>query len=600
MKNILMLLAGLCLAVFAEDITVTLKPNNVSGDLLVSFGLPLPPGHLSDTARVAVFDGSTEIAAYAGQLVPWRGIFKGYVRSALIQFRMNFATSTTTRTVTVKTNVLRTRSMAKTPVDSTCQSAGCTEGPDVWALLPADWLCRSWVAGPQLPSSLTPAAYTGYEQWADRYFPGILSYDLAGSGGEPWLYDRVSTLYKLYVRRGVAGTNGEAFLKEAFRSAHLYRAGVSAQGCFIPKGCDGKYSYTEAPALHYLLWGDERFKTTIQNIAAYHTSNATRLYRVGSFWTERSFAFNWMAFLHAWEILGRSADSTEMASHLDAAVSHQDNPPDGLGPDGSWRHWIDDHDASEGTNVLGASPWMTSLLIDDVVKQFFLTYDARCPAILRKWARYAADVSIVDGTNGAETWYYSTPDSLVGRTATYGGQSVTLQGNIDGSWEEHDWEFVYMLAAGYWAGNKTDAGLLSAIGPLYNAATGIGGNSPPRHYQWSLRNSSQFLWFLDANTPPPSSFSPAEHVMATAAADPELSISPNPACGGVPVRFQWAGKIPALSIYDVSGKLITVLDVFGLDAGSLIWKPGNIRSGLYIARLKVAGKIVTKPFLLVK
>ena len=127
----------LCLAIFStpsfsDDITVTLKPNGVSGNLLVSFGLPFPPNHLSDTNRVAVFDGATEIPAYVGQLVPWRGIFRGYVRSAIIQFRLNFSTATTTRTVTVRTNVSRTQTLAtKTPVDSTCQSVGCTEGPDV-------------------------------------------------------------------------------------------------------------------------------------------------------------------------------------------------------------------------------------------------------------------------------------------------------------------------------------------------------------------------------------------------------------------------------------------------------------------------------------
>jgi hypothetical protein len=151
----------------------------------------------------------------------------------------------------------------------------------------------------------------------------------------------------------------------------------------------------------------------------------------------------------------------------------------------------------------------------------------------------------------------------------------------------------------------TIGGLLSAIGPLYNAAIGIGGNSPPRHFQWSLRNSSQFLWFLDANTPPPGSFTPAEHVMAPAAAGLELSVSPSPANGGAPVRFQLPAAAigapgPMLSIYDVSGKLIVAPDDLYPGAGSIVWKAGNMRSGLYIARLKVAGKIVTKPFLLVK
>src|SRR5688572_8935583 len=59
----------------------------------VSFGLPLPPGLLSDARRVRIVNNAgEEIAAAVRQLEPWRiGGDDGTIRSLLIQFSLDFS-----------------------------------------------------------------------------------------------------------------------------------------------------------------------------------------------------------------------------------------------------------------------------------------------------------------------------------------------------------------------------------------------------------------------------------------------------------------------------------------------------------------------------
>ena len=69
MKKVLilgMLLFGI-INISAQDVTVTLKSNGVTGNQVVSFGLPMPRNTLYNAANVAVFDGASEIPAYVAR-----------------------------------------------------------------------------------------------------------------------------------------------------------------------------------------------------------------------------------------------------------------------------------------------------------------------------------------------------------------------------------------------------------------------------------------------------------------------------------------------------------------------------------------------------
>ena len=74
------------------DVTLVARAPDV-GRELVSFGLPLPPGLLSDPRRASVLDDAgREIPAAVRVLEPWRlGGRAGSARSLLIQFTADFA-----------------------------------------------------------------------------------------------------------------------------------------------------------------------------------------------------------------------------------------------------------------------------------------------------------------------------------------------------------------------------------------------------------------------------------------------------------------------------------------------------------------------------
>src|SRR6185436_8840047 len=69
------------------------------GNEQVSFGLPLPPGFLSDPRRVRVItEDGQEIRAAIRSLEPWRiGGREGSIRSLLIQFKLDFSNDRTKR-----------------------------------------------------------------------------------------------------------------------------------------------------------------------------------------------------------------------------------------------------------------------------------------------------------------------------------------------------------------------------------------------------------------------------------------------------------------------------------------------------------------------
>ena len=88
------LASGLAVAsAHTTEVPVTLEGRTANlGRELVSFGLPLPPGFLSDPQHVRVVDADgQEISAVVRELEPWRiGGRTGTIRSLLIQFTSDF------------------------------------------------------------------------------------------------------------------------------------------------------------------------------------------------------------------------------------------------------------------------------------------------------------------------------------------------------------------------------------------------------------------------------------------------------------------------------------------------------------------------------
>jgi hypothetical protein len=366
---------------------------------------------------------------------------------------------------------------------------------------------------------------------------------------------RALAFYKMYARRGTdkmgASYVGENFLKEAYRSADLYRQNLDANGCFIPKNfseqCDMKYSYTESMAIHYFLTGDARFLDIIPVITAAQDREAGANITIGTF-TERDFGFHWMAFTHAYQARGDTGNLNRMTKMANTLIAHQDRPPgDAYPPDGSWRH---------GTT---ANVWMSSLIVDAAFWYYLLTGDNRIPVLMGKWADFLRVNGIVPGGN---PW------------RMYEWASSIVAGQTQGSDEAHNMEHSFMLAQGYWAEDRADTLNIPFIRLLF-ADMPSSGTNPPRMFNWALRSSSWTLLYLDPATALPAdirSTALEQTPRGTVQASAEglgLVVSPNPfasavsfelpAPSGVEGRAVSKGKIQDLCIYSTTGKCVARL-----------------------------------------
>ena len=119
------------------------------GEEVVSLGVPLPPDFLSEAGRLRVLDErGEEVAATTRALEPWRlGGREGSIRSLLVQFKSDFRTVRERRVTLLFNKTPRKRGGPLVPVRETLIDVEGLKGPRVLAVLPAKWLCDSWVVG---------------------------------------------------------------------------------------------------------------------------------------------------------------------------------------------------------------------------------------------------------------------------------------------------------------------------------------------------------------------------------------------------------------------------------------------------------------------
>jgi len=147
-----------------REVEVTLEGRAVNlGRELVNFGLPLPPGFLSDARNVRVVNAARhEFSAAVRALEPWRiGGREGSIRSLQIQFTSDFSQERCQR-IKILFRPRRKNERSFVPVEETLISRDGLDGPRVMALLPAGWLCESLIVGPQTPASES-GSYRAYD-----------------------------------------------------------------------------------------------------------------------------------------------------------------------------------------------------------------------------------------------------------------------------------------------------------------------------------------------------------------------------------------------------------------------------------------------------
>lgn len=430
-------------AVPAGSIAVRLHPTEAVpiGSLqLVSFGLPLPRGSLSEaglaSVRVTDVDGA-EIAAHVSQLTPWRHrsdatLDGASVRVALLQFEYRPSIAHPAHDlVTVSWGgaprsldrplALDPRSAWHSVDSGSFVAADQVEEPDVYAVLPREWLAQGLLKSSRsLPfdSSNTdsrdnPATIDAIDAWPEfqeaerahkNNFYTVINQDSNGlpagvlcpykTTAEPWLYDRAATMFVLYFRSGSFKA-----LREAVRATEFYADRLTAQGFFSLASGDAKYAYNES--LAYALWttGDRSRLPQITAVAAAQQGFSHAWTASLGFWTERHAAFKLLANVVAFEVTGDTLYRDRIASVLTALRNHQDGVGQVVDPariDGGLYHTGNQHGESAigWTSAMGASSWMSALLLDAAVRAYASAEDPATATFVERLARFIASTPV--------------------------------------------------------------------------------------------------------------------------------------------------------------------------------------------------------------
>ncbi len=470
-----------------NEVTVTLigRAENLAAET-VNFGLPLPPGFLNDAGLVRVSTpAGQEIEAAVRPLEPWRIDGKdGSIRSIQIQFQANFDREKTQRVKVVFGKPRRKNSSRFVPVVDTLIEPEGLKGPRVLALIPAKWLCDSWIVGPQMPATES-GPYSAYDRFVEKSFPGSLKY-IDSKPFDHWLFDRTTCWYKMYVRSGDTKQLEAAYQAAHFVRTHTRMDGPDA-GMFIPKGSpDLKYVYPRAMHIHYLLTGEERMLEAGKIMAKLILNRWDPVYNRG-FWTPRHEGYGWLGVLHGWELTGDRVYWDKAKSYADALYQHQRQPPDGLPPDGSYRENWAQYDSSEAMFRGATSAWMMAILLDPTFHYWTLTGDPRIPDMVLGWLDFL-------DRRGLQ------PD---GRSAYYVincffGEPGELPSTVHGDMTRHDTEMSYQFAMGvYFTQDQARREVYrKRFETLFSAVLDKDLNQTARAFNWAFQASSQLVYFL--------------------------------------------------------------------------------------------------------
>ncbi|MEZ5461180.1 hypothetical protein [Dokdonella sp.] len=423
-------LAADAVAAKGERGRITLhSTDKADGELPVTFGIPFAPGQLADAGKLRILDqDGNEVPAHVEETLRWHSGDHG-IRAVRVQLRTTLKNGR--RELEFSTEGVRSRELDGWPyAEGLVDAANHLRMPAVLATLEPKWLSRSLMAGPQVPFS-TDNAYDTYVEtqygWAGK---------LPAADSTAWLFDRPTTLFKLYVRSGKIEHLRSAVESYRFYMGHIKRSGECAGGWEFgrAKPCDAKYVYVEPSLLALGLTGDDSLYTPElidRMMALWDTGGWSGIggpYRSpDQNFTERHIGLGLIETVAAFELTGKPEYRKRIAERIGWLHEHQENNPDLLGKDGSWRHSWQRHEGASydvATDVRGASPWMSENIIDGLWHAWLVTADPRIPGMMVSFGRYLEEHGWItketfklaghswrddcSGEDGQIAWYWSS------------------------------------------------------------------------------------------------------------------------------------------------------------------------------------------------
>ncbi|HET7843122.1 MAG TPA: hypothetical protein VFL14_03165, partial [Xanthomonadales bacterium] len=301
--------------------------------------------------------------------------------------------------------------------------------PDVYAVLPADWLVRGALKSSRsttfdatnVEARDNPATNDGIAHWpqyreAERALKNNFytevnrddplvpptAYGPYKTDREPWLYDRAATMFVLHFRSGFFLP-----LREAVRATQFYAARTDAQGFFTLAAGDSKYAYNESLAYCWWLTGDPTILPKIGTATLAHDGFPHAWTPQRNFWTERHAAFKLLANVVAYEVLGGTTRRDAVESILATLRTHQDGAGGAIPPnriDGGLYHYGSQHDGDWDDASLGGSSWMSVLLADAAVRAYATGEDAATAQFLKRMGNFLKATIVVTDEHSYDTF----------------------------------------------------------------------------------------------------------------------------------------------------------------------------------------------------
>lgn len=263
-----------------------------------------------------------------------------------------------------------------------------------------------------------------------------------GSGYAVWLADRASVFVQTYIMTGELKD-----LVRAHRNCYFYNWRVVG-GIFMPKMLgkpenDGKYLYSRPIISNHLLTGTDRHFSKLAEIETNLINTVAPIYENKAIWTEREASVwlnNHIAF---WEYTGSADHRQTILDYITHLYDLQQTPMNGWAKDGSFRHSLGHHEGFGGEPPIG-SPWMSNLLVAELVRYFEHSLDNRVLTMLYDLSQFVSNYALYWGNSIVEY----VPDNLLPKyLASVEGQE-SKNSYEDG---EHSLDVLRLMARGRWA-----------------------------------------------------------------------------------------------------------------------------------------------------
>ena len=393
--------------------TTTLKLTadlGAASNTIVSSGIPFAPGKLSDETKIVLYNASnTQVPIQTQVLARWP--HDNSIRSVLVMFRATLASGAT---ATYRLDFGATR---------TASATGLTPNPDgpVSALLPASYYSASEVMGRLVPVSQN-TRFASYDTQLESKLWGMSpGYETYGSScdstnGHRTYYGGTHAMYQLFLR-----TADAKHYRRARKEATVYRTNELrwfSNRTMAVHVCQGtSWAPTTQLQWHvvrrmdaqgmladYLVTGDAAAKEATVGIGEAFRQNLPVLTTGREIMveiTERNMAWPLMGLASYYAVSGSTSARDAMNSLVTRAVAWQNR-----GNSGSFEHDIVRPDPSEcGNGPNGASPFMTSLLVDGLMEVHALTRDARVADVVSRAARWYENMAVTsDGRAFRYLW----------------------------------------------------------------------------------------------------------------------------------------------------------------------------------------------------